>query len=224
MSTNKKMLFIKKWLLPPGVTWGLARARNRARKATDSPLQSSRYEAYLGSDWDLLRDALADAHVYLEYGAGSSTEFVVDHFECQVRSVETDPEYADRIRQQVGEEAEIVQIDIGPVGSWGYPLTYSHANMFDSYFDAGFAGDFSPDVVLIDGRFRVACFLTSLLRTAPGTKIVFDDYTVRGRYHIVENFIKPSKQNSRQALFITPKTIDEAKVRESIQRFAMVPD
>lgn len=218
------MLFIKKWLLPPGITWSLARARNRRRKAPDSPLQSSPFAAYLGSDWDLLRDALSDANVFLEYGSGTSTEFVVGHFGCQVRSIETDPEYADKVRQKVGTEAEIVHIDIGPIGSWGYPLTYSHANMFDSYFDAGFAGGFSPDVVLIDGRFRIACFLTSLLRTAPGTRIVFDDYTVRGRYHIVENFVKPNKQNSRQALFITPESIDEAEIRESIQRFAMVPD
>jgi hypothetical protein len=40
-------------------------------------------------------------------------------------------------------------------------------------------GAVKPDLVLIDGRFRLACFLHPLLAAAPGTPILFDDYTNR---------------------------------------------
>ena len=33
-----------------------------------------------------------------------------------------------------------------------------------------------PDLILIDGRFRVCCFLSSLKYGNVGTKILFDDY------------------------------------------------
>ena len=32
------------------------------------------------------------------------------------------------------------------------------------------------DCVLVDGRFRVCCFLTSLKNAEQGTRIIFDDY------------------------------------------------
>lgn len=41
---------------------------------------------------------------------------------------------------------------------------------------------------MIDGRFRVACFLYSLLCAETGTVILFDDYSLRFRYHLVEDF------------------------------------
>ena len=58
-----------------------------------------------------------------------------------------------------------------------------------------------PNVVLIDGRLRVLCFLVSLKKCDPGTKIIFDDYMTRKHYHIVEELIKPTSNNGRLCLF-----------------------
>ena len=59
-----------------------------------------------------------------------------------------------------------------------------------------------PDTVLIDGRFRVCCFLTSLKYANENTKIIFDDYNNRPYYHVVEKFIKKEQTCGRQTLFI----------------------
>jgi hypothetical protein len=40
-------------------------------------------------------------------------------------------------------------------------------------------GNVKPDLVLINSRFRLACFMHSLLAADPGTPLLFDDYTNR---------------------------------------------
>jgi len=93
----------------------------------------------------------------------------------------------------------VVHIDLGSVGGWGRPTGYRRAAAFPEYFNA----DFDPDVVLIDGRFRVAVLLAVVRNARVGTQIVFDDYARRERYHVVEQLVKPVEINHRQAFFAT---------------------
>ena len=81
-----------------------------------------------------------------------------------------------------------------------------------------------PELVLIDGRFRVACFLFSLINGSPGTKIIFDDYVNRPHYHVVEEFIKPIETCGIQALFIIPKNLDYNNIEKTIEQFVHVFD
>lgn len=46
-------------------------------------------------------------------------------------------------------------------------------------------------MVLVVGRFRVACFVYSLLCAQTRTIILFDDYANREHYHAVEEFSRP---------------------------------
>lgn len=59
----------------------------------------------------------------------------------------------------------------------------------------------TPDLVLIDGRFRVFCFLTAIKLAPFGTKILYDDYTNRPFNHEVEDFYQKIDVCGRQALF-----------------------
>jgi hypothetical protein len=61
---------------------------------------------------------------------------------------------------------------------------------------------------MIDGRFRVACFLTSLIYAQPQTVILFDDYEDRPVYHVVEKHLKPVLMAGRMAKFIVPDGVD----------------
>lgn len=68
---------------------------------------------------------------------------------------------------------------------------------------------FSPDLVLIDGRFRVACLLTALLKAKAGTVILFDDYLNRRElYGRVEDLLLMRKQIGRMAEFVVPDVLD----------------
>lgn len=143
----------------------------------------------------------------------------------EIRSIETSRAHADLVRASLAREVDLVVVDVGPVEEWGRPVGYSCRGMFRSYFESYARNDDGiwPDLVLIDGRFRVACFL-STLRVAPiGTRILFDDYKYRAHYHLVEEWVKPVDFCGEQALFIVD-SFDQSGLDEEIERFAYVMD
>ncbi|MAO75600.1 MAG: hypothetical protein CL699_04770, partial [Chloroflexi bacterium] len=95
---------------------------------------------------------------------------------------------------------------------------------FDIYTSSIWNRAEKPDVVLIDGRFRVACFLKSLLHAPPNTVILFDDYINRPHYHVVEEFLTPDQTCGRQASFIVPQNINKEKIEEMYNQFLIVMD
>jgi hypothetical protein len=141
-----------------------------------------------------------------------------------VRSIETSKEWALHIQAKNLPNVEVLHIDLGPVGGWGRPLGYEKRETFDAYREAGFADGFSPDVVLVGGRFRDACFLSSMLFCKSGTRILFDDYSPRPEYHVVEEIFKPQQQNERQALFFRPQEIDDSEITRLLDHFTHVMD
>ena len=78
-----------------------------------------------------------------------------------------------------------------------WPAAPTHAGPWRAVRAAGV----QPDLVLVDGRFRVACFLYSLLHMKAGGVILWDDYTNRPEYHSVERFLKPVAYHDEMAVF-----------------------
>jgi hypothetical protein len=216
---------IADWILPPKILHCIVKLR-RLRSSSNAELAQphSSLEQYLTEEWSLLTEALSGANAYLEFGCGLSTEFVSKSYGCRIRSVDTSADWVALVQKRVREDVEILHIDLGEVVGWGTPATYDHRQNFVRYFEAGFDGGFDPDVILVDGRFRVACFFSSLLLAGPGTKIVFDDYPMRPHYQIVEEILQPKSISSRQALFVIPSSIDVRKVRSMRDKFAYVMD
>ena len=116
--------------------------------------------------------------------------------------------------------------DLGEIGSWGRPKTYHYRHLFSEYTDFLWNQEKTPDLVLVDGRFRVCSFLTCCKKAPPGTKIIFDDYLERPEYHVVEEYLKPLKVDARQALFVIPdkKILDMDRLDSDIERFRFVMD
>ncbi len=201
-------------------------AKRASHRSGPNPLaivKQADFSEYRDTDWELFRKALDSCQRFGEYGAGLSTGFVSQNYPCQVRSIESDREWAKAVRR-IAPRAEVIHIDLGPVGKRGRPKSLNRAGLFHTYFDAVFEGGFSPDVILVDGRFRVACFLTALLKSPEGTIIVFDDYPWRPNYHVVEELIKPHSGTARQTLFLRPATIDQERTKELIRQFSLVMD
>jgi protein O-GlcNAc transferase len=77
-----------------------------------------------------------------------------------------------------------------------------------------------PDVVLVDGRFRVACFIACALMTRSRLTILFDDYKDRKYYHLVERMVAPSEFVDRMAIFrIEPAQIDPSQLTWIVKSF-----
>ena len=220
----KLRALIVDWIFPLKIAEALRRANDSRLRSHRKHEESNPLEPYLGEEWRLLREALEGANTYLEYGCGLSTEFVSKSYSCQVKSVETSAEWVTWVQGKVGDDAQLIHVDLGPIQAWGRPLTYQFRKNFIRYFEIGFDDGFSPDVVLVDGRFRVACFLTTLLFTRSGTRIVFDDYPSRPHFNVVEEVLSPQVINSRQALFVVPDSINYSRVRELRDEFTNVMD
>ncbi len=160
----------------------------------------------------LFKALLLDAKFYGEYGCGASTEWVLSNTNANICSVDTSKEWVEKVSRKVDavslKRADIHHVDLGDVGAWGRPLTEDYKDDFHLYTDWLWRHVAKPDTVLIDGRFRVCCFLTSLKYAAVGTRILFDDYNNRRKYHVVEQFVKIEEACGRQALFVVPDKSD----------------
>lgn len=202
-------------LFVPPIRW----ARDRLSPAADKQL--------FGGDDALFKAAFQPHTVYGEYGCGASTIWVARTIGCPIFSVDTSPQWIETVRGAcAGATVNLHLADLGPVGDWGRPLGYDRHAQFPDYTDWIWQQDQKPDVVLIDGRFRVCCFLTSLMHAAPGTKLLFDDYADRRAYHYVETYLVPLQLAGRQALFIVPSAdaLPREAIRRDVERFRFVFD
>lgn len=181
-----------------------------------------------GENSFLFKKYIQNCKVYGEYGCGLSTQYVLNNTNCSVISIDSSSEWVNLVKSKSSnsERLDIHYIDVGFVGNWGRPVDYQKRENFKDYTNRLWEQNIKPDLILIDGRFRVACFLTCLLKASEGTKIIFDDYTNRSEYQIVEEFLFTTESCGRQALFIT-ETLTETKqlaINAMLEKFRYVMD
>jgi hypothetical protein len=180
-------------------------------------------DLFTGRDASLFLENAYLSKVYGEYGVGKTTKLVRLNSDALIIAVDTNSEYLRKIITKISPRSDdqIFYKNIGLIARMGYPIDYSKRSLFKDYFESLWKFKEKPDFVLIDGRFRVACFLTSLIHAEPGTLILFDDYD-RCVYHVVEEIILPTRTTSTQALFVVPKIKDLKLITELRDLFSMV--
>ena len=212
-----------KGVMPPFAWYGLRLMLRMVGLVQDPPKKDD--DALFGGDDVLFKSAFEGATVYGEYGVGASTIWVAEQHSIPMIGVDSSREWIDHVSSRIeNTDWHPRYVDIGPLANWGYPKCHAMRHNYGAYSESLWDGDLSPDLVLVDGRFRVACFLTTLLRAAPGTKIIFDDYADRPLYHLVEEFCPPSARSYRQALFVVPHNLDRAAIEKTRDAFTMVID
>lgn len=215
---NTRVAPLVKGLLPPVLQSFLKRTtggRRRKRGLFD------------GSD-AMFKRVVGRASSYGEYGCGRSTEWVIANTDARVLAVDSSNEWIKSVENATNYNERLTAhyVDVGPIGDWGRPESYAHRASFVEYTDWIWEQEPTPQVVLVDGRFRVACFLTAVLRATPGTTIIFDDYLDRPHYHIVEEIVPRAELCGRQCRFVVPKReeLDTAVAEELLERFRYVMD
>lgn len=176
------------------------------------------------------RDQIREARFYLEYGCGGST-VVAAKLGKELISVEGDKYFLGSVMKKIGpySKGKFIHANIGQTGPWGLPLfktaTKGRVARWKTYPEAPWAEikkrGKMPDLVLVDGRFRVACALTSIkhLASAPNVKILVDDYVEdRPYYQTIERFATLRSRHGRMALF-SPKSFNESEIDQTIRTF-----
>ncbi len=178
------------------------------------------------ADW--LRSAYAEANVILEYGSGGSTVMGAEMGEKTIFSVESDRKWAGMMQDwfdanETKSDVHIQPVWVGPTGKWGTPTKNETHGKWPKYpLKIWDLESFQhPDVVLVDGRFRTACFLATLFRITKPVTLYFDDYIDREHYHMVEDFVPRTETRGRMARFdLTPQVIKPENLLKIITEFA----
>ncbi|MGB7408771.1 MAG: hypothetical protein WA908_09710 [Pontixanthobacter sp.] len=185
-------------------------------------------------------ERIGSVRAYVEYGAGASSLLASDAGVPTI-SIESDAAYAKAVQDALSQGKrdipsdssvinEVRVADIGTTEDWGSPLwivpVARHAERWKAYPEAGpkaiaALGRF-PDLVLVDGRFRVACCLAMIraaIRESAETQILFDDYVLREQYAGVEDVLGTPELIGRAALFtIQPATLNKADIDRAYER------
>jgi len=203
----------------------LGRGQSISLESTNSPTEIA-----------FISDAMAQSERYLEFGSGFSTLLALNYVKSKIVSVETSLSYVSfiktesRLMERYSDvELEFVYVNIGECVNWGMPTDESKKSSWPKYssipLDLRAQSDWIPDLILIDGRFRVATFLMSLLNF-PGALILFDDYEDRDHYHVVEEIVPPTSTCGRVFAFQIPLNISaeiEEKVNQLIKLYEYDP-
>jgi hypothetical protein len=155
-----------------------------------------------------LAAAYGDAATILEYGSGGSTVLAAGMPGKTIFSVESDAAWVAMMQawfaaNPPASDPTLHHADIGPTRDWGHPVDDTGIRRWPGYaLSVWDRPDFRhPDVVLVDGRFRVACLLATAFRITRPVTALFDDYAGRRTYHGVEEFLRPSALIGRMARF-----------------------
>lgn len=113
--------------------------------STDSEIN----ELLSSENWLLFRREVQSAKRYAEWGSGLSTFYAANQDSVgKVVTAETDPLWASKIlehRDDYSNKIEVKHVDLGPVGRWGRPESYSRIHNVKNYSAAPFLGGFNPD-------------------------------------------------------------------------------
>ena len=157
----------------------------------------------------LLKKCYQRACVILEYGSGGSTWLASSMPGKLIFSVESDRDFAIKLQTALGRSAQpspalVRHVDIGKTGRWGRPINESSWRKYHTYPLNIWSEPFfrHPDLVLIDGRFRPACFLAVALKITRPVTVLFDDYINRPAYWVVEKIARPRAVVGRMAQFL----------------------
>ena len=110
---------------------------------------------------------------YFEFGCGGSTVFC-DSPTRKIKSVDNNKEWLDKVRPLVSSNIEMIYVNTGPVLEYGNPADPTNTAGFADYSLAFSQKDPDTDLVLIDGRFRVACALQVVLSGFNGPVLLHD--------------------------------------------------
>jgi hypothetical protein len=141
------------------------------------------------AEQNLLRVAVAGRRAGLEFGCGGSTGLLLRAGLPGLLSADSDLAWLVQVRQDpscasaaAAGRLRLLHIDIGPTGAWGWPTEAAAMPRWPAYWRDPWEAAGPVDLVLVDGRFRVACALAGAPRLAPGAVLLVHDFWQRPSY------------------------------------------
>ncbi|WP_040674709.1 MULTISPECIES: hypothetical protein [unclassified Nitrobacter] len=159
-----------------------------------------------------------NSRIYVEFGTGGSTVVASQHVQSSILSVDSSREWLDQVRTACASSRtrpELIFVDIGQTGEWGFPADASTKSRWPDYHSAIWKMPHSAaaDLYFVDGRFRVACFAQIVLHCGPNAIIGIHDFTSRPKYHCVREIAREIATAGDISFF---RPLPEKKIAEAI--------
>ena len=179
----------------------------------------------LPAEKELFRATLSACSEYFEYGLGGSTVEAAKTVST-VAGVDSSLDWCNKVTQEAP-SVRAHHVDIGPIKHAGYPDDRSTRDKWPDYPRSIFDVANKPDVILIDGRFRVACaaqvFLFCKHKKITPTVLLHDAY--RGHYVSISRLFRlhsttPSQSNKKGMYrFDVDLSISETVANDIFEKF-----
>lgn len=181
----------------------------------------------------LFSKTIENKEVVLEYGSGGSTIQFINRSKT-VYSVESNPEFYKYMRsihlvnKVIGKSLFMKYIDLGDTDPWGRPVSLDKTENWPGYYSEVWKEILRDgnkvDIIFIDGRFRVACCLFSVLQILGnqwnGTVIMIHDFWNRDEYKILLRFLDELESRSRLGVFTVKADIDADMVKTELEKYS----
>lgn len=184
------------------------------------------------NDKQMFYKYLNNAAVYFEYGSGGSTyQANIRNNILKIYSVESDKQWHNILQKQI-KTSKIRylynEMDTQP-NTWGNPgpkATYEqYVNYSDQIMRLNKNEQNEIDLILIDGRFRVACCLKCFNIINQNCLIIFDDFLDRSHYHIVLNYFDIIDKTFDNRMVVLCKKKDISTIpNELIRKYEIIPE
>lgn len=160
---------------------------------------------------------------YMEFGSGGST------YQASIRptikstcTVESDLEWIQKLQSKIihpSIQYNYIDIQAKP-RSLGYPSKLCSSSDMKKYSDVKVPSE--TDLVLIDGRFRVACCLKLIGQINDNCIVVFDDFLDRPQYHIILDYFTIVEQTENKSLVVLQRKKGTMPSLELIKKYETI--
>jgi hypothetical protein len=168
---------------------------------------------------------------YLEFGTGGSTHAAALCVSQSVISVDSSKEWLQTVEDAcdvscVKTKPRLVHVDIGELKEWGYPKDEFRRPDWPNYHSLVWDLEESTEAefYLVDGRFRVACFLQIIARVQRRVPIAIHDFADRPQYHGILAFADEIARAERMSIFMRKQPVDLEKLQQVLNEHRYNPE
>ena len=196
------------------------------------PLRNTMEPHFSLHDHAMFENYLHKAQNYFEYGSGGSTYHAAMSGNIKkVYSVESDKEWFDELKRRLKNNSKVTYLFVdlkSKPNDWGNPGEGSTEEDWKKY-----SGQFPQlneterkkvDMILIDGRFRIACCLKCFEGMNQNCTIAFDDFLNRPKYHVVLDYFDIVDYTRNNRMVMLRKKSVKGPSRELIQKYEKIKD
>ena len=175
----------------------------------------------------LFRRYLSGASIVFEWGCGKTTEIAARYCASdknsvkEVHSVDSHNFWIEELKSKKV-KAKFYYVDINAKKKLGHPKDKSKIKNWPAYSGKILELSTPPDLVLVDGRFRVACAL-KLVSVLPKHGFLLVHDWNRKAYHVITAFYDIVEVCGRFCVLKKKGAIDQERLKAMIKRYELVP-